>query len=223
MTRILEFPDLPGVTVGLRQDLAKRSTQRHVSQESPVFAPGAPVDAMLILLLGTLRVEHVAQAGGETVLYRVHGGESCIPTAACTLADAACAATWIAETDLDLMSLPIAAFNDLMARSQEFRGLIFQTYAMRISDLMQVVEELACRRTDIRLAGRLTDLAGSEVRIVATQQQSATEMDTSRDVASRQLGEFQRRGCGQVGRGHVRLRDKKALGELAHSDRATLV
>lgn len=55
--------------------------------------------------------------------------------------DATDAATGIAESDLDLMSLPIPAFDDLMARSHEFRGLIFQAYAERITDLMLMAEE----------------------------------------------------------------------------------
>ena len=148
MTRILEFPDLPGVTTDLRYDLVKRSTPHHVSQGSVVFTPGAQVDALLILLSGTLRVEQLAETGREIVLYRVHGGESCILTAACLLADATYAATGIAETDLDLMSLPKAAFDDLMAHSHEFRGLIFQAYSKRITDLMQVVEEVAFRRIE---------------------------------------------------------------------------
>lgn len=223
MARIFEFPEFPGLSTDLRCDLVKRSRQRHVSQGSVVFTPGPSADAMLILLSGTLRVEQVAQSGREIVLYRVHGGESCILTAACLLTDATYAATGVAETDLDLMSLPKAAFDDLMARSQEFRGLIFQAYAKRITDLMQVVEEVAFRRIDIRLAGGLIELSGTEGKIVATQQQMATELGTAREGISRQLGEFQRLGWVEIGRGDVRLRDKEALRNLAHSDRATLV
>lgn len=184
-----------------------------------VFAPGQNADALLILLSGTLRVEQLAQSGREIVLYRVHGGESCILTAACLLAEVSYAATGIAETDLDLLSVPRAAFDDLMARSPEFRGVIFQAYSRRITDLMQVVEEVAFRRIDIRLAERLTDLADDSVRVVATQQRIANELGTAREVVSRQLGEFQRRGWVEIGRGSVRLLDRDALGKLAQSDR----
>ena len=82
MTRIFEFPELPGVTPDLRRDLVKLARQRHLSQGEVVFTPGAPVNTMLILISGTLLVEQAAQTGREIVLYRVHGGESCILTAA---------------------------------------------------------------------------------------------------------------------------------------------
>ena len=169
MTRTFEFPELPGLSTDLRRDLVKRSRQRHVSQGSVVFTPGAPVDAMLILLSGTLRVEQVAQSGGNRALRSTR--KNSILTAACLLADATYAATGIAETDLDLMSLPKAAFDDLMSGSQEFRGLIFQAYAKRITDLMQVVEEVAFRRIEHPIGGTPgRPLPGSGEKIVATQQ-----------------------------------------------------
>lgn len=223
MTRVFEFPELPGLPPDLRRDLVERSRERHVAQGSVVFTPSAPVDALLILLSGMMRVQQVAQSGREIVLYRVHGGESCILTAACLITDATYAATGIAETDLDLMSLPKAAFDELMARSQAFRGLIFQAYAKRVMDLMQVVEEVAFRRIDIRLAGHLVALSGSGGKIAVTQQHLSTELGTASEVISRQLGEFQRLGWVEIGRGHLRLRDRQALTTLAQSDRATLV
>jgi len=220
LTRILEFPDFPGVSADLRRHLVKRSQQLHVPQGAEVFAPGGNVDALLILLSGTLRVEKLAKTGREIVFYRVHGGESCILTAACLLAEMPYAATGVAETDLNLLSVPKAAFDDLMACSSEFRGLIFQAYSKRITDLMQVVEEVAFGQIDIRLASRLIDHAEDGIRIVATQQQIATELGTACEVVSRRLGEFQRRGWIEVRRGIVRLRDKDALRRLAHADRS---
>lgn len=223
MTRTFDPPDLPGVSADLRRALMERSRQLHVPQGTEVFAPGAQADALLMLLSGTLRVEQLGQTGREIVLYRVQAGESCILTVACLLAESSYAASGFAETDLDVMSVPKAAFDDLMARFPEFRGLIFQAYARRITDLMQVIEEVAFRRIDIRLAGRLIDRAGAGTRIDTTQQQLATELGTAREVVSRQLGEFQRRGWVEVGRGTLRLLDRGALGRLAQSDRGAAV
>jgi CRP/FNR family transcriptional regulator len=231
LTRILEFPALPGVTADLRRELVRLSRQVRVPQGSEVFAPGAHVDALLILLSGTLRVEQLAGPRRDIVLFRAHGGEGCILTAACLLADTTHAATGIAETDLVLMSVSRAAFDDLLVRSPEFRGLILKSTSRRIMHLMQVLEEVeeveevrevAFRRIDVRLSGRLIDLAGDRTRVIATRQQIARELGTARKVVSRQLGEFERRGWVEVGRGIVRLLDKEALRKLANSDRTAL-
>lgn len=218
MQPISEFPQLPGVTAALREDLAQWSIRKQIRRGSEVFRPGGPVDALLILLSGTLRVEQLAASGREIVLYRVFGGESCVLTAACLMADVEYSASGIAETDLDIASLPKTAFDALMASSVEFRGLIFQAYSKRITDLLLVVEEVAFRRIDIRLAGRLIDLAGSGKQVIATQQQIANELGSAREVISRQLQEFQRRQWVKIKRGSVMVQDKEALRDLARSD-----
>ncbi|MEH6645974.1 Crp/Fnr family transcriptional regulator [Sulfitobacter sp.] len=180
MTRIFEFPDIPGVTADLRLDLVKRSRQLHVPQGAEVFAPGRDVAALLILLPGTLRVEQEAETGREIVLYRSQASENCVLTTACLPEDSSFAATAITETDLDLLLFPKTVFDDLMIRSSEFRRLIFQTYSKRITDLMQMVENVACRRINMRLAGRLIDFAGDGTRINATQRQISAKAATAR-------------------------------------------
>lgn len=223
MTRILEFPDFPGVSANLCRELVIQSEQLHVPQGSEVFALGEHVGSLLILLSGTLRVGHMADTGREIVLYRACAGEGCSLTMACLLADASVIATGIAETDLDLISVPKATVDDLMLRAPDFRGLIFQTYSSRMTDLMRGVERMARGRIESPLAGRLIYLAGAGTQIVATRQQIATDLGTTCEVVSDQLDEFERRGWIEVGCGIVRLLDKVALAGLARPDRAKLI
>lgn len=213
------FPNLPPMSPDLRAALMARARQVRFQTGQEVFSTGDHVKDLLILLSGTLRIEQLGANGREIVLYRVHGGDSCILTAACLLSDEQYAAMGVAETDLEALLLPRAAFDDLMAASAEFRGMIFDAYSKRITDLLQVVEEVAFRRIDLRLAGRLLALAGDADQIAATQSQIATELGTVREVISRQLQEFQRRGWVKVGRGLVTVKDKSALQALANSDR----
>lgn len=223
MTRILEFPDFPGVSADLSRELVMRSRQLHVPQGTEVFAPGGHDGTLLILLSGTLWVEHTADTGHEIVLYRASAGEGCSLTMACLLAEASVIATGVAETDLDLISVSKATFDDLMSRASDFRGLIFRTYSSRMMDLMRGVEGIARDRIESQLAGRLIDLAGVGTQIVATPQQIITDLGTARDVVSDQLDAFEQRGWIEVERGIVRLSDKDALAEVARSDRAKMI
>lgn len=215
-----DFPNLPPMSQDLWASLISRARRRNFQAGDEVFSTGDQVTDLLILLSGTLRIEQLGAAGREIVLYRVQGGESCILTAACLLSEDDYSAMGVAETALDALIVPRVTFDDLMATSAEFRGMIFQSYSKRITDLLQVVEEVAFRRIDLRLAGTLLSLAGDGDRIVATQSQIATELGTVREVVSRQFQEFQRRGWVKVGRGVVTVMDKAALRALAHSDRA---
>ncbi len=68
----------------------------------------------------------------------------------------------------------------------------------------------------MRLAARLLDLArDSEVQ--ATHRALAVELGTAREVISRSLGEFQRRGWVLQARGTLRIVNHKALARHARS------
>jgi CRP/FNR family transcriptional regulator len=81
-----------------------------------------------------------------------------------------------------------------------------------------VIEEIAFKRLDIRLAEKLIELARGAGQIKATHQQLAAEPGTAREVISRQLGEFQRRAWIRQARGVIDLLDVAAVEKLAALD-----
>jgi CRP/FNR family transcriptional regulator len=94
---------------------------------------------------------------------------------------------------------------------------VFTAYARRITDLFLVIEEVAFKRVDLRLAQKLLELGSASGRVHLTHHQLATELGTAREVISRQLQEFQRRGWVHVTRGEVALADVGALGDFANA------
>lgn len=215
---ISQFPGLARLGPDLRATLLKQSLILTVPAGTVVFGPGKPPEHLLLLLDGRVRVQQTSEEGREIVLYRVAAGESCVMTTACLLAHEDYSAEGIAETDVRAAAIPRALFDDLASRSVEFRTFIFTAYARRMSDLFMVIEEIAFQRLDIRLAQKLIELARDTGQIMATHQQLAAELGTAREVISRQLGEFQRRGWIGQARGVVDLLDAAAIGRLAAQD-----
>lgn len=218
MSWIDRFQGLSRLDPALRGMLEKRSTVIDVPKDTMIFGPGKSPDNLLLLLDGTVRVQQMAENGREIVLYRVHAGESCVMTTACLLAYEDYTAEGIAETDVKAVAIPRAVFDDMIANSPDFRNFVFTAYSRRMTDLFYVIEEIAFRRVDIRLAQRLAALADNGV-VRATHQQLAAELGTAREVISRQLQEFQRRGWVAQSRGEIRLLDQQALEKLAEKDR----
>jgi CRP/FNR family transcriptional regulator len=136
-------------------------------------------------------------------------------TTACLLAHEDYSAEGIAETDLRAVAIPRTVFDELVSQSVAFRNFIFRAFSRRITDLFQVIEDIAFQRVDIRLAQRLLELARGTGQIRATHQHLAVELGTAREVVSRQLGEFQRRGWIRQSRGVIDLTDKAGLDRLA--------
>ena len=144
------------------------------------------------------------------MLYRVTAGESCVLTTACMLAYEDHAAEGIAETEIVAAAIPRGVFDELVASSKEFRNFVFRAYSRRITDLFHVIEDIAFRRMDIRLAQKIIERADTGV-LKATHAQLAAELGTAREVISRQLAEFQRRGWIAQSRGAIEIRDCDGL------------
>ena len=214
---IERFEGLGGLPSDLRAALVAGSSVVRVPAGTEVFAPGQSADNLLLLLDGTVRVRQLSDTGREVFLYRVHAGESCVLTTACMLAHEEYSADGVAETDVTAVAIPRATFDDLVARSPEFRTFVFRAYARRISDLFGLIDDIVFQRMDVRLAARLLELADDGDTVKATHQALAAELGTAREVVSRTLGEFQRRGWIAQARGEVRLLDRAGLGRLARS------
>lgn len=211
------FPGLATLPRPLLEHITARSQRINLHAGTRIFGPGQAPESFMLLLDGTVRVQQVSEAGREIVLYRVSAGESCALTTACLLGYEDYQAEAISETPVRAVAIPRAAFDDLIATSLEFRRFVFTAFSRRVTDLFRVIDEVAFQRLDIRLAQKLVDLAGPGDAVTVTHQQLATELGSAREVVSRLVGEFHRRGLIQSSRGHLAIRDRQALEQLARS------
>ncbi|WP_261196073.1 Crp/Fnr family transcriptional regulator [Pseudoruegeria sp. SHC-113] len=209
------FDGTRGLPRDLRDRLLRLARVQRFRAGDTVFAPGRLPDSLLLLVEGRIRVSQTSDSGREIVLYRVEAGQSCVLTTACILAEEAYSAEGIAETDLVAIALARSAFDQLAADSPAFRSFVFAAYSKRLLDLLRVVDDVAFGKIDVRLAARLVALADTEGALKATHQQLATELGTAREVISRQLTEFQRRGWIEQSRGRIAVQDRAALEALA--------
>ncbi|MFK7878281.1 Crp/Fnr family transcriptional regulator [Roseobacter sp.] len=194
LTWRFKFPGLANLSPAVSDLLDTQAVTAVLKKGTVIFGPGKPAENLLLLVSGTVRVQQLSEAGREIVLYRVHAGEGCVLTTACLLAFEDYSAEGVAETDVETILIPRDTFDELMAVSKEFRAFVFESYSKRITDLFMVIEEIAFKRMDIRVAQKLFDLQDAQKTLHLTHQQMAVELGTAREVVSRQLMEFERRG-----------------------------
>ncbi|MEK0163831.1 Crp/Fnr family transcriptional regulator [Phaeobacter sp. A36a-5a] len=211
---IERFPGLARLDDKTKAHILAQSSQLSLPRGTVIFGPGKSPENMLFLLDGTVRVQQVSETGREILLYRINAGESCVLTTACLLAYEDYAAEGIAETAVTAAILPRAVFDALVAASADFRSFVFSAFSKRITDLFLVIDEVAFQRVDVRLAQALLDLAAAGDHLAVTHQQLAVDLGTAREVVSRQIQEFQRRGWVQLARGRVDILDREALQRL---------
>lgn len=209
------FPGLASLEAEVRDTLVARARVVSLPRHTVIFGPGKAPENLLLLLSGTVRVQETSDTGREIVLYRVSGGESCVLTTACLLAYEDYAAEGVAETDVMAVAIPRDTFDGLIARSAAFRKFVFTAYSRRITELFHVIQDIAFSRIDIRLAHKILQLIGAGRVLHMTHQQLASELGTAREVISRQLHEFHRRGWVDVSRGEISVVNRDALSSLA--------
>lgn len=211
------FPALGSLSPALRETLLGGSRVLTLAPGQRVFGPGMAPSDYLLLLRGTIRVHQLSEGGRDIVLYRITAGESCALTTACLMGYEDYLAEAVVEEEAEAVAIARAVFDDLIARSAEFRRFVFTAFSRRVTDLCRIIEEVAFERIDIRLAQKLVALAGANGSVPMTHQQLAVELGSAREVVSRQLREFQRRGWVAPGRGQVTLLERDALVRLAQA------
>lgn len=215
-----KFAGLSRLPEDIRSELEAGSQIVTVPAGKEIFEPGQTVDNLLLLLEGTVKVQQRSDTGREVFLYRVHAGESCVLTTACMLAFEDYSAEGISETEVKAVAIPRKTFDTLVARSTVFREFVFTAYSRRITDLFTLIDDIVFQRMDVRLASRLLELADSTDTVHATHAVLGTELGTAREVVSRTLSEFQRRGWIEQSRGEVRLIGRDGLERLVRSAHA---
>lgn len=185
-----------------------------VARGTILFRPGEVALGFVILIEGRIEVFLTGPSGRELLLYAVAPGSSCVQTTLGLLGGEAYSGEAVAAADCRLILVPRGVFLDLMDRSAPFRTFVFRTFAERMQGMMHVLERVAFKRIESRLAQALIDRAeGAEVR--ATHQDLATAIGSAREVVSRRLEAFAREGWVETERGAVRIADPAALRRLA--------
>ena len=212
---IKNFPALKRLAAADAARLGEGSVVVTLPAGHHVFGPGQSPENFLLLIDGTIRVQQFSESGREIVLYRVSAGESCALTTSCLIGHEEYPAEGISETAARAVVIPRALFDELIASSAEFRRFVFTAFSRRVTNLFRIIEEVAFARIDVRLVQRLLQMATDRNRVSATHQDFANELGSAREVVSRQLQEFQRRGWIRATRGEIELIDRKALSHLA--------
>jgi CRP/FNR family transcriptional regulator len=176
-----------------------------------VFDAGQACSGFPFVLSGSIRVVKCSESGRELPLYRVSPGESCLITSGCLLGHSQYNARGIAESETTLLLLGKDCFEQLLA-FPAFRDFVFNLVSERMADLMQLVEEVAFRKLDQRLASLLL---GKGRTLHTTHQALADELGSVREMVSRLLKGFAEQGWVKLSREQIEILDPAALRDLA--------
>jgi CRP/FNR family transcriptional regulator, anaerobic regulatory protein len=195
----------------MKRELMAAAIYARIPAGRDVFVEGDSIDAIALLLSGVVRVYKIGETGREITLYRFGHGESCILTANAILSRESFPAIATVEKDAEAILVPAENFRQWVSRYTQWRDFVFDLFAHRLASVIAVVEEVAFRRMDGRVAALLLARGQVQNPLRITHQQIASELGSSREVISRLLEDFASRGLIRTQRGTIEVLDFEAL------------
>lgn len=207
------YPAVATLPEGLRRRLEQSLQTLRLPNATVIFDERQPCQGFPFVLSGAVKVVKAAANGRELPLYRVLPGESCILTSSCLLGHRDYTARGITEGETVLGLLPVPLFAELLEQAG-FRDFVFSLFAERMTELMELVEEVAFHKLDQRLA-RLLLGHGQTLRI--THQGLADQLGSVREMVSRLLKVFAEQGLVRLGREQIEILDPAGLRRIGES------
>lgn len=205
------LPILGHASAELTREVQQIASFARIPAGRDVFVDGDRADAIALLLSGVVRVYKIGETGREITLYRFGLGESCILTANAILSQQSFPAIATVEHDAEAILIPAPAFRDWVRRYDLWRDFVFDLFSQRLSTVMAIVDEVAFRRMDTRLAALLLNLAQAQNPLRKTHQELAAELGSSREVISRLIEDLASMGIVNPRRGAIEVLNMQAL------------
>jgi CRP/FNR family transcriptional regulator, anaerobic regulatory protein len=169
----------------------------------------------MFLLSGTARITLIEENGNESVLNLLNSGEVCSLLVLSGLSDREYPGSLIAETDVEAIFLSKSSFLRWIQQYESIRNAIFGGLldgTLRMSELLRGRQTMPL---EARLAKAILRASSEEEpRLAVTHKELAAESGSVREVVSRTLLRFQRKGWIVTGRGWVEVTRRSDLEAL---------
>jgi CRP-like cAMP-binding protein len=203
------FADLPPAAL---QRLSARAVVRDFAAGSVLWTAGSPIDHVLIVVSGRVRVVRT-ESGRQSVIHTEGPGGTLgeVPL----FSGGTAPATAVAAVRTRCLAISRAAIADLIAADPQIAWLFLAQLGGRVRVLVERIDNLAGRDVTTRVARFLIERAApgtTALTLGMTQSEFAEELGTVREVLVRALRTLKIRGAiRSIGRGRFAIADARVL------------
>ncbi len=211
------FPFWEKLTAAEMESICRSAAEMTYSRGSFIHRASEDCVGVILVQAGALRVYIQSEDGRDITLFRIEEGEACILSASCFMQEITFEILIDAEEDSRVTVIPTAVFKKLSDENIYVENFVYKQTTERFSDVMWTMQQILFMSFDRRLAVFLIDESAKTGKdtLTMTHDQIAKYTGSAREVVSRMLKYFENEGMVELGRGRVRLKDKKRLKELA--------
>ena len=159
-----------------------------VKKDDILMDIGQEMTFMPLIISGSIKVFRTDDDGDDYILYFIEGGDTCAMTLNCCMRGAKSEIKAIAETDTELLLIPIHKLEDWL-HFKSWRTFVFGSFNNRFTEMLEAVDSLAFMNMNERVLKYLKDkvIANKDESLSITHNIISLELNTSRVVISRIL------------------------------------
>jgi CRP/FNR family transcriptional regulator len=191
----------------LLDEIAKVAIYKEFKADDYIIEIGDYIKTMPLLLTGAIKILREDENGDELLLYFLERGDTCAMTLTCCMGQSKSRIRAIAETDGAMLMIPVEKMEEWLTKYKTWRNFVFDSYNVRLNEMLEAIDTLAFMNLDERLYKYLTDKAKviGDTEIKNTHQEIAYEMHTSRVVISRLLKALELQGKIKLHRNKIEI------------------
>ena len=191
----------------LIEEIVKVASYSQFKADDYLIEIGDYIKTMPLLLNGAIKILREDENGDELLLYFLERGDTCAMTLTCCMGQSKSRIRAIAETDGALLMIPVEKMEDWLTKYKTWRNFVFDSYNVRLMEMLEAIDTLAFMNLDERLYKYLNDKAEvlGNTEINTTHQEIAYEMHTSRVVISRLLKALELKGTIKLHRNKIEI------------------
>lgn len=191
----------------LIDEIIKVAIYKEFKADDYLIEIGDYIKTMPLLLNGAIKIFREDEKGDELLLYFLERGDTCAMTLTCCMGQSKSKIRAVAETNGSLLMIPVEKMEDWLTKYKTWRNFVFDSYNVRLMEMLEAIDTLAFMNLDERLYKYLTDKAKviGNAEINNTHQEIAYEMHTSRVVISRLLKALELQGKIKLNRNKIEI------------------
>ncbi|PWS26208.1 Crp/Fnr family transcriptional regulator [Pedobacter yonginense] len=186
----------PRFEPALKTILIEHATLRDFQRGDVLMHTGQNMRSTVLIIEGMVKLSREGEDGEEFFMYYLQPGNACALSMICATKQETSQVMAKAIEQTKVLMIPIALMDTLMRDYRNWYYFVIETYRMRFEELLFVIDNIAFKAMDERLAFYLKKQVGdlNKKQLHLTHSEIASDLNTSREVISRLLKKMEQAG-----------------------------
>lgn len=169
-----------------------------------IIKQGDRLSYIPLVTKGEIKIFRVDSNGNSLYLYSLYRGDICAMSASCCINNNTSNLYAVAAVDVEFFAIPSQQMDNWIANYKVWRAFVFDNYRKKFDELIDNINSIAFLNLKERLLKFLVMRSEKSSGIVRmTHQEIANELNSSREVISRQLKQLEEENKIKLLRNHI--------------------